>query len=269
MGMNLPIKTILFSKATKFDGVLDRELTPNEIKQIAGRAGRYGMSEEGFVGATSPEVLKVIKKQYKKPDIPVMLPFSVMANLEHVKLVSNILEENSLEAVLRFFAQNMVFSGPFVAANLEDMLEIAQIVDRYNLDIVTKFHLATAPLSLSSPYILGVFETYLEHLEQKRPIKYTPPKLHGVCALTNEELLRAEDMVKEISLYLWLSYRFGEYFVDANKAREYRAVVNEYIEKSLQQGKFAKSCRICSKVLPKNSQHKICNTCFKKYYKKT
>ncbi len=268
MGMNLPIKTILFTKAQKFDGIMDRELTPNEIKQIAGRAGRYGIEEEGFVGAVSPDVLKVVKKNWEKPDIPVALPFKVMANLDHVKLVASILEENSLAEVLRFFAQNMVFSGPFEAADLEDMVEIASIIDNYELDIVTKFHLATAPLTLNSPYILGVFESYLESLENKKAIRYNPPRLGSEYALTNEDLLHAEDMVKEISLYLWLSYRFDEYFIDAQKAREYRAVLNAFIERSLQQKQFAFRCKLCNTVLPVGSKFRICERCYKKTYKR-
>ena len=52
MGLNLPIKTILFTTDTKFDGVSKRKITVNEITQIAGRAGRYGIFEYGFLGAT-------------------------------------------------------------------------------------------------------------------------------------------------------------------------------------------------------------------------
>ena len=36
----------------KFDGVERRALKPEEIQQIAGRAGRYGMYDKGYVGAT-------------------------------------------------------------------------------------------------------------------------------------------------------------------------------------------------------------------------
>lgn len=52
MGLNLPIRRIIFMETEKFDGVERRELKPEEIQQIAGRAGRYGMYDRGFVGAT-------------------------------------------------------------------------------------------------------------------------------------------------------------------------------------------------------------------------
>lgn len=52
MGLNLPIRRILFMDTEKFDGVERRALKPEEIQQIAGRAGRYGMYDKGYVGAT-------------------------------------------------------------------------------------------------------------------------------------------------------------------------------------------------------------------------
>ena len=49
MGLNLPIKRIIFLSLTKFDGIQQRYLHSSEIKQIAGRAGRYGIFSEGIV----------------------------------------------------------------------------------------------------------------------------------------------------------------------------------------------------------------------------
>jgi len=266
MGMNLPIKTILFSKAEKFDGVSQRNLFPSEIQQIAGRAGRYGLHENGYVGALNKESLSIIKKNFLKEPKKIKTPFKVMASLDHIRLVSTILEENSLEEILRFFIKNMEFNGPFYAASLDDMLEAARIVDAYDLDITMKYHLACAPLTLKSPYIIEAYESYIHALEKKEPVYYHPPRLQGTHAQTSDELLRAEDMVKEISLYLWLSYRFGDYFVDEQKARRYRSVLNRYIENTLQQTQLAQVCKLCSVPLPLNSKYAICQSCFRKNY---
>jgi ATP-dependent RNA helicase SUPV3L1/SUV3 len=73
-------------------------------------------------------------------------------------------------------------------------------------------------------------------------------------------------MVKEISLYLWLSYRFKDYFLDEQKARQARWLLNKYIEESLQQSRFVQKCRICTAPLPANSKYSICQACFKKNY---
>ena len=264
MGMNLPIKTILFSKAEKFDGISQRNLQPSEIHQISGRAGRYGLNEEGFVGALNKEALKVVRKNFYKDAKTITIPFKVMANLEHIKLVGNILEEKNLEHILKFFVDNMEFNGPFHASSLDDMLEASKIVDRFDLDIATKYHLACAPLTLKSPYIISAYENYILALERKEPVKYTLPTLQGSFAQTADDLLRAEDMVKEISLYLWLSYRFDEYFIDEQKARTSRGILNKYIEQTLQQNQLASRCKLCGAVLPLNSKFAICDRCFKK-----
>ncbi|WP_294966894.1 SUV3 C-terminal domain-containing protein [Sulfurimonas sp.] len=266
MGMNLPIKTILFSKAEKFDGVSQRNLLASEVLQISGRAGRYGLNEEGFVGALNTDALRIVKKNFYREAKEITLPFKVMANLEHIKLVSNILEENSLREILKFFVENMEFTGPFRASSLDDMLDAALIIDPYDLDIAVKYHLACAPLTLKSPYIVASFESYILALEKKLPVTYTPPVLIGTYAATTDELLRAEDMVKEISLYLWLSYRFSDYFLDEQKARQARWVLNKYIEESLQHSHFVQKCRICTASLPVNSKYNICQACFKKNY---
>lgn len=264
MGLNLPIQTILFSRGDKFDGEKQRPLTASEIHQISGRAGRYGIKEKGYVGALRPDVLSMIHKQFHKHARAVSVPFNVMANLDHIKLVAGILEEESLAEVLTFFVKNMQFTGPFRAANLESMLEAAAIVDRYNLDLAAKFHLASAPLTLKSPYIVSAYERYVRSLAQSKPIAYIPPAHLGEYALTTDQLLEAEDRVKEISLYLWLAYRFADFFIDTDKAREWRGILNRFIETSLKKSEFVPRCRQCTKPLPLNSEYAICQSCFRK-----
>lgn len=262
MGLNLPIKTLLFSKADKFDGQNQRNLTATEVRQIAGRAGRYGLSEKGYVGALTPDVLRTVSSLFTKNIEPIALPFNVMANFDHIMLVSNILEEISLSAIIDFFVRNMKFEGPFRAANLESMQEASAIVDRYDLDMRTKYTLATAPLSTSSPLVMAAFERYVRALEQKKPIAYIPPQRLGNYALSMDELQDAEDRIKEISLYLWLSYRMGEFFVDAEKARTFRGELNRFIENSLQQSHFVPRCKTCGKPLAPNAEFAICQSCF-------
>lgn len=48
-GINLPIDNVVFAHTEKFDGVKKRELYRWETAQIAGRAGRFGLSEKGRV----------------------------------------------------------------------------------------------------------------------------------------------------------------------------------------------------------------------------
>ncbi|KAI0020384.1 rRNA-processing arch domain-containing protein [Xylariomycetidae sp. FL0641] len=49
IGLNMPAKTVVFTKVTKFDGVSNRPLTSSEYIQMSGRAGRRGLDERGIV----------------------------------------------------------------------------------------------------------------------------------------------------------------------------------------------------------------------------
>ena len=55
VGVNVPIRTVLFTKLCKYDGEKVRILTVRDFQQIAGRAGRKGFDEAGYVVALAPE----------------------------------------------------------------------------------------------------------------------------------------------------------------------------------------------------------------------
>jgi hypothetical protein len=55
VGVNIPIRTVLFTKLCKYDGEKTSILSAREFHQIAGRAGRKGFDNEGFVVAQAPE----------------------------------------------------------------------------------------------------------------------------------------------------------------------------------------------------------------------
>ena len=55
VGINVPIRTVVVTALTKFDGERMRRLTAREFHQIAGRAGRAGFDTEGDVIALAPE----------------------------------------------------------------------------------------------------------------------------------------------------------------------------------------------------------------------
>ena len=55
VGINVPIRTVLFAGLTKYDGHKTRRLRAREFHQIAGRAGRAGFDTVGYVVAQAPE----------------------------------------------------------------------------------------------------------------------------------------------------------------------------------------------------------------------
>jgi superfamily II RNA helicase len=55
MGVNIPIRTVLFTQLCKFDGEKTVILPARDFHQISGRAGRKGFDERGYVVAQAPE----------------------------------------------------------------------------------------------------------------------------------------------------------------------------------------------------------------------
>ena len=55
VGINVPIRTVLFTGLAKFDGSRQRVLRTREFLQIAGRAGRAGFDTAGYVVVQAPE----------------------------------------------------------------------------------------------------------------------------------------------------------------------------------------------------------------------
>jgi superfamily II RNA helicase len=55
VGVNIPIRTVLFTKLAKYDGEKTGILSARDFKQISGRAGRKGFDTQGSVVALAPE----------------------------------------------------------------------------------------------------------------------------------------------------------------------------------------------------------------------
>ncbi len=234
MGLNLPIKTILFTTHRKFDGIEKRGINVNEIVQIAGRAGRFGHHEKGFIGATTRDALKYISQEYQKPVKTIKPPFKVKINSSQLESLSSHLQTTSLTKVLKYFAKNMNFDGPFIASNISSMITAAKILDeKHNLKLEEKYMLSLAPMTIKSPLIIQAYQAYIAAILKNRVTRYKPSITVPHKAKTQKDLLLVEDEIKKISLYLWISYKLPELFPDTIKASMTRKSLNNFIEQSL------------------------------------
>ncbi|MCM2277578.1 MAG: DUF3516 domain-containing protein [Oligoflexia bacterium] len=71
VGVNVPIRTVLFTKLCKFDGEKTTILTVRDFQQIAGRAGRRGFDDRGTVVVQAPEhVVENLRMEQKAAGDP-------------------------------------------------------------------------------------------------------------------------------------------------------------------------------------------------------
>ncbi len=71
VGVNVPIRTVLFTQLCKYDGQRTRTLSVRDFHQIAGRAGRKGFDDIGYVWCQAPNhVIENLKLEDKAGDDP-------------------------------------------------------------------------------------------------------------------------------------------------------------------------------------------------------
>jgi superfamily II RNA helicase len=71
VGVNIPIRTVLFTQLCKFDGQKTAILSARDFHQIAGRAGRRGFDMQGTVLAQAPEhVVENLRMEQKAAGDP-------------------------------------------------------------------------------------------------------------------------------------------------------------------------------------------------------
>src|SRR6185503_1788464 len=72
VGVNIPIRTVLFTKLCKYDGEKTAVLSVRDFQQISGRAGRKGFDTQGSVVCQAPEhVIENLRMEAKAAGDPV------------------------------------------------------------------------------------------------------------------------------------------------------------------------------------------------------
>lgn len=216
MGLNLPVARIIFTTAMKYDGY-DEDLLPAPLaQQIAGRAGRFGMHEEGHVSATNQESLRSIRELLGER-VPALAStgFRVIPSLDHLSRISGATGETRLARLLDLFARHTNLHDEFfVPANLEEQADRAKWLDQLKLSLEDKFILSLVPISMRVTSLMQAWEQWAQALASGKVSRLKLERLvPGPKALQE-----AEDACKRYSAYAWLAYRRPDFFPDAEMA---------------------------------------------------
>jgi len=237
MGLNLPIRRVLFSTMSKFDGVGDRQLTDSEVHQIAGRAGRYGIHEEGFVGVlkeAEPAALRVLKELLPRtPTAPADFKAPVAPNGWHVDTIAARLGKTKLREVLGVFVEQLKLDDAhFQVAELEQMLELAEQLDKSagTLTLKERFIYAQAPVDMRTDALVQEFLEWSHHHSTSGRAG-RPWFLDAVDG--SSRLDRMEQALRACTLWLWLDLRFPGVYGHLEEVIALRSSLNDGIERQL------------------------------------
>jgi ATP-dependent RNA helicase SUPV3L1/SUV3 len=270
MGLNLPIKTVLFSETTKFDGKEVRDLTPQEIKQIAGRAGRFGKFECGYVGATSKLSIQLISNVIDLQQPAVVESCVVRPTETQLEVLREQIGNNNIKNALSLFTQLSKTNSTLVCSDLSEMIDLAGNIELRSqlaeLPFVDKYVFICAPVSATDM----VMEKYVEWLvsySKKTPVLLRKEEFRTYTreGSTSEDsvLNHAENCVKMLTLYHWLARKKPEYFPSLEICEEIRDEINGFIENSLKKRGLHRKCPECFRKMPVHHVHKLCDECFK------
>jgi ATP-dependent RNA helicase SUPV3L1/SUV3 len=237
MGLNLPIRRVLFSTMSKFDGQDDRELNESEVHQIAGRAGRYGIHEEGFAGVlleAEPTAARALKELMpKKPRAPQDFKAPVAPNGWHVDTIASRLHKTRLREVLGVFVEQLKLDDAhFAVAELDQMLELAESLDRSaaKLTLKERFIYAQAPVDTRAETQVQAFLDWSSSHALTGQAG-TPWFLDDVDS--HSRLDRMEQALRACTLWLWLDLRFPGVYGHVESVLELRSQLNDGIERQL------------------------------------
>lgn len=235
MGLNLPVHRVVFSTVHKFDGVQTRPLNTTEVRQIAGRAGRYGMHPKGLVSALDREDLPHIRRMLAEEEPGAVFALAIAPSPWHIDALAQLLGTQHIGAILAYFATRIAaHSSLFETAGLEEQTTLAHLVDRLapKMSLQEKFTWSCAPISSDKDNERDYFEICLRAFLAKRSLAL--PQAGAWLDQGHAGYLEpAEHMSKDISLYAWLSFKFPQVFVQAADVAELRTQVGRYIEREL------------------------------------
>lgn len=236
MGLNLNISRIIFSTLQKFDGVEVRDLTVPEIKQIAGRAGRYKSNfPVGEVTCLNADDLPLLHSSLDYPS-PVLERAGVFPNFDLLYMYSRLHPKHGIHEILEHFMDNAKLSEHYFIANCDELLKVAAIIDTLPLSLHDKYLFCISPVEMDddiSSQGLTQFATNYSNngLVRLREI-FTPGTLKVPTSHT--ALKELESIHKVLDLYVWLSYRLEESFPDRELASSQKAICSMLIEEFLE-----------------------------------
>ncbi|GAB3377439.1 helicase-related protein [Massilia agri] len=233
MGLNMPIARIVMTTTVKYNGYEEEEISAALAKQIAGRAGRYGVHEEGFVAGYDDDTHTVMRALMKEKIPPVPATgFAVAPSLEQLHRISSVTGETSLVKLLKRFVHNIdVPDGFFYPRITEEQNERAEWLDTLPLSVAEKFMLSLVPISTKVPVLQSAWEHWSLSLAKKKVSKLTPPTQE----LYYMNLQEVEDTCRMYSAYAWLGYREPEYFPSIELAQQLAREASERVDAMLQQ----------------------------------
>ncbi|WP_026576669.1 DEAD/DEAH box helicase [Bacillus sp. UNC438CL73TsuS30] len=259
MGLNLPIRRIVFLENEKFDGTRRRLLTSQEVKQIAGRAGRKGIYDVGKVAFTND--IKTMRRLLMQEDEPVHTFAIAPTNSVFERF------QRYYRDLGTFFELWGKFESPkgTKKASLSEERSLYQLIAGTDIEarlpLMDLYGFLHLPFSKNEPVLTKQWEQTMYAIIDGRELPEPIVKDRSL-----EEL---ELSYKAVGLHLLFLYRLGEK-TEAVYWERLREEVSDQVQERLKTDikKFVKKCKNCGRKLPWDHAFPICDSCHAAKYRR-
>lgn len=209
-------------------------MAPNQVKQIAGRAGRYGTAHEAGLATTLQArdhgyLLECMQRTNEPLAAAGLLPTA-----EHVVQLAAAFPSLGLPAIVELYREGARLGQEHFLCFFRDLHHLALVMEAYRrIPMRERFQLACAPVKTGDAYVLSAFRALLKDFDEGRPclVRAAVPRITG----NPEGTLRmAESVYRSLDLYLWLATHFPHRFLQAREARERREACGAVVDKALE-----------------------------------
>lgn len=252
MGLNLPIRRVVFTQDEKYDGVEIRPLNPGEVRQIAGRAGRFGIYDKGFAAA-GPDCKHDLGKLLET--VP---PNIKQAALGFSDLVLKV--DRPIIDVLKVWNQ-MPVKEPYYRMDITRYITIINyILNTLRLGFSKEdlLRAASIPFDEKDSNLLALFGIYCKAYASGTTVIEKPDR-------DGSRLGDLELFYKSLDLYYSFSKNFSLTWDKEWLMNEKELVAEEINYLLIHDLKNrGASCRRCGGPVPLRSPYSICNKCYQK-----
>ena len=262
MGMNLPIARVVFMEAEKYDGDITRQLTDSEIRQIAGRAGRYGQYDIGYVNSFGGK--SFISHALSRPMLPlthamIRFPESLLG-----------LPLPLTEILNRWIG--MKDSGCFTKASTVRMVSLAARMETRHTDKRLLYDFLCIPFDENDPELLNEWKQmyHAECTGTKYDVMAVLPDYLDPEQCTVGMLDGMEENYRLCDLLYNYARRFLENPENTLTAIQQRKdLISAGIIHVLSTQKLpGRKCRQCGHRLPWDWPYAVCDHCWQRFYGK-
>ncbi len=251
MGLNLPIERIVFLRTSKFDGMQLRPLKNSEIKQIAGRAGRYGMFDKGYVSSADDEDLVRNALDARIPQIKyarIGFPYSLLGL------------EGSVSELMTKWCEIEAKPG-FMVSDMDREIALAQELEEETEDKQLVYRFVMFPFDETDRDLKDIWLQLFrcENQQEERFFMEFLPKPPD----EDDSLEYLERAFRVCDLL----YHYADSFVGSGGTELYdisarKNQISAIIMEKLSNERLSlRRCRRCGRVLPFSSRSELCNQC--------